>query len=209
MFKLMWKVSVLTMLFCAAVTNPDRDVPASPAELERRDETSFFAAMTTLQNAATVFSQDFCCSGFTPNDTQLELIASHIKACSDAFDAALIQLASITPASVGAPLLTTADAATLNTTFIPSIQADILNNLNDLQEGEAFFEFVNDNTFFRVMYCHWVGTLALENKSFLGFLAISAPSSDYASFWESLLTAATSAYTIWLTEDGFNCGGLF
>ncbi|KAF7374590.1 hypothetical protein MSAN_00343600 [Mycena sanguinolenta] len=173
MFKLLWKISVVTVLFCGALANPG--VPASPsAELERRDETSFFAAMTTLQNAATVFSQDFCCSGFTPNDTQLELIASHIKACSDAFDAALIQLASITPASVGAPLLTAADAATVNAT-LPSIQADILNNLNELQEGEAFFEFVNDNTFFRVMYCHWVGTLALENKSFLQFLGVSAP----------------------------------
>ncbi|KAJ7261706.1 hypothetical protein B0H12DRAFT_1231363 [Mycena haematopus] len=189
MFKVLWKIFVLTtFLFCGAVANPD--LQTNPAQLERRDITSFFAAMTTLQEAAT-------------------LIASHIKTCSDGFDAALIQLASVTPPSVGVPPLSASDAATLNTTFIPSIQAHILGNLNNLQAGEAFFEFVNDNTFFRVMYCHWVGILALENKSFLGVLATSAPSSDFGSYWESLLVAATSAYTIWLTEDGFNCEGLF
>ncbi|KAF8145429.1 hypothetical protein K438DRAFT_1872123 [Mycena galopus ATCC 62051] len=207
MFKLAFKFLFLTALFFGAVANPD--IQSNPAQLERRDITSFFASMTTLQNAANVFAQDFCCSGFTANDTLLDLIASHIKACSDAFDAALIQLASVPPPSVGVPPLSASDAATLNTTFVPSIQSAVLGNLNSLQEGEAFFEFVNNDTALRVMYCHWIGVLALENKSFLGWLSISAPSSDYASYWSSLQTAAASAYTIWLTEDGFNCEGLF
>ncbi|KAK7033401.1 hypothetical protein R3P38DRAFT_2922494 [Favolaschia claudopus] len=194
--------------FGAAVA--DLETPSnSAAILGNRDVTTFFAAMSALQNAANVFKQDFCCSGTTANVTALQIIAGHIKACSDAFDAALIELASINPTSLSTPPLSASNAATLNSTFVPSIQTAILNNLNTLQAGKAFFEFVNNNRLLLVMYCHWVGVLAVENKSFLRQLVVSAPSSDYSSSWASLLNSATSAYTIWLTEDGFNCGGLF
>ncbi|KAF9063089.1 hypothetical protein BDP27DRAFT_1368289 [Rhodocollybia butyracea] len=177
--------------------------------LERRDISSFFATQVTLQNAANVFAADSYSGPFPPNVTALEGIAAHIKSCSDAFDAAIIQLASITPATLGGSRLSATDAATLNTTYVPSTQQAILRNLNTLQAGEAFFEGVNNTPLLLIMFCHWVGGLSRENAVFLGLLAQSAPSTDYASFWAGLGTSAASQYQIWLTEDGFNCGGLF
>ncbi|KAJ7906210.1 hypothetical protein B0H13DRAFT_1880771 [Mycena leptocephala] len=54
---------------------------------------SFTAAMIDLRNAANVFATDHYNGPFPPNVTALEGIAEHIKSCSDAFDAANIQLA--------------------------------------------------------------------------------------------------------------------
>ncbi|KAE9405411.1 hypothetical protein BT96DRAFT_972557 [Gymnopus androsaceus JB14] len=186
----------------AAVANP-----LAAETLERRDISSFFATQVTLQNAAIVFSKDSYSGAFPPNITELEGIAAHIKSCSDGFDAAIIQLASITPVT-GTSLLSASDAATLNTTYVPSTQQAILRNLDTLQAGEAFFEGVNNNHFLFTMFCHWVGGLSRENNIFLGNLIEAAPSADYSDYWQELLATAASQYQIWLTEDGFNCGGL-
>ncbi|KAJ7455608.1 hypothetical protein B0H11DRAFT_1925995 [Mycena galericulata] len=56
---------------------------------------SFTEAMINLKNVADVFGSDAYNGPFPVNVTALEVIAEHIKDCSDAFDAALIQLASL------------------------------------------------------------------------------------------------------------------
>jgi len=100
------------------------------------------------------------------------------------------------------------EAATLNTTYVPSTQQDILVNLNFLQSSQAFFESVNGNELLFTMFCHWVGGLYRQNNVFLGILANAAPSADYSDYWLELQATAASQYQIWLTEDGFNCGGV-
>ncbi|KAJ7133108.1 hypothetical protein C8R44DRAFT_771922 [Mycena epipterygia] len=168
---------------------------------------SFTAAMIDLRNAANVFATDRYNGPFPPNVTALEGIAEHIKSCSDAFDAATIQLAAVLTTPLGASL-SQSDAATLNTVYLPSIQQDILGNLDSLQAGQAFFEGVNNNHLLSTMYCHWVGILSLQNTGFLSSLAFAAPSANYTSDWEQLASNAASQYSIWLVEDGFNCGGV-
>ncbi|KAJ7110906.1 hypothetical protein C8R44DRAFT_742683 [Mycena epipterygia] len=173
---------------------------------------SFSASLVELQNAANVLSHDFYEGPVPPaNITVLEVIAGHIKSCSDAFDAATLQLVSI-PTTLSGTLsgrfLSQSDAAILNAVYIPSIQT-ILNALNDIQAGIAFFESVNNNSLLFTIFCHWVGILSQENYSFLDQLAFAAPSANYSSDWLQLQSQAASAYNIWLTEDGFNCRGLF
>ncbi|KAJ7679077.1 hypothetical protein DFH06DRAFT_504936 [Mycena polygramma] len=211
MLKLLYIPVLAAMFFRGAVADPDPQ--SHSAHLERRDTASFFATQVALQNAANVLAQDGggCCLGTSPTPpiiAELELIATHIKACSDAFDNATIQLASIFPGIGSSGVLSAEDAATLNTTFVPSTQAAILNTLDGLQSGKAFFEFVNNNRLLLTMYCHWVHILSLENASFLGLLVLAAPSADYSSYWGSLESNAAFQYNIWLTEDGFNCGGI-
>ncbi|KAE9405410.1 hypothetical protein BT96DRAFT_916124 [Gymnopus androsaceus JB14] len=184
--------------------------PLAAGTLERRDISSFFATQVTLQNAAIVFSKDSYEGPFPPNITELEGIAAHIKSCSDAFDAAIIQLVSIpliTP-GVSPVRFSASEAATLNTTYVPSTQQDILVNLNFLQSSQAFFESVNGNELLFTMFCHWVGGLYRQNNVFLGILANAAPSADYSDYWLELQAIAASQYQIWLTEDGFDCGSI-
>ncbi|KAJ7433894.1 hypothetical protein B0H11DRAFT_747829 [Mycena galericulata] len=168
---------------------------------------SFTEAMINLKNAADVFGSDRYNGPFPVNVTALEVIAEHIKDCSDAFDAALIQLAAIPTDGGLFPALSESDAATLNTVYLPSIQEDILGNLNGLQEGIAFFDGVVTNDLLATMYCHWVEILSLQRTGFLKSLANHAPSENYTSDWTQLASSTTSQYNIWLAGDGFNCGG--
>ncbi|KAJ7021166.1 hypothetical protein C8F04DRAFT_1141742 [Mycena alexandri] len=172
------------------------------------DTSNFFTSQINLQNAANVFGKDFY-NTFPADPSQLGTIASHIKACSDAFDNAIISIAAISPLQIQeVPLFSESDAQTLNTTYVPSTQQTILGNLNSLQAGKAFFESVNNAPLFLTSFCHWVGTLAEENRVFFNQLIVSAPA-DYQPYWEQLRAEAATAYNIWLTEDGFNCGGEF
>ncbi|KAJ7709505.1 hypothetical protein B0H17DRAFT_228191 [Mycena rosella] len=188
--------------FYGVTANPD---PPTLGTLERRDTSSFFASQVTLQTAANVLAADHYSGAFPPNIPELEGIAAHIKNCSDAYDAAIIQLAT----TVLGGFLTASDAATLNTTYVPSSLLAILANLNTLQAGKAFFEGVNNNPLLLTMFCHWIGDLSRHTNVFLGRLTVAAPSADYAASWSQLQSTAASQYQIWLTEDGFNCGGLF
>ncbi|KAJ7906933.1 hypothetical protein B0H13DRAFT_1880157 [Mycena leptocephala] len=161
---------------------------------------SFTAAMIDLRNAANVFATDHYNGPFPPNVTALEGIAEHIKSCSDAFDAANIQLAAVLTTPLGASL-SQSDAATLDTVYLPSIQQDILGNLNSLQEGQAFFEGVNNN--------HLLSTMGpLESSDEWDLHMSPVQSANYTSDWEQLASNAASQYSIWLGEDGFNCGGV-
>ncbi|KAJ7729314.1 hypothetical protein B0H16DRAFT_1776052 [Mycena metata] len=170
------------------------------------DTSNFFTSQINLQNAANVFGKDSY-STFPADPSQLGAIASHIKACSDAFDNAIISIAAISPLQIQeGPLFSESDAQTLNTTYVPSTQQTILGNLNSLQAGKAFFESVNNAPLFLTSFCHWVGTLAEENRVFFNLLIVSAPA-DYQPYWQQLQAQAATAYNIWLTEDGFNCGG--
>ncbi|KAJ6590990.1 hypothetical protein DFH09DRAFT_191369 [Mycena vulgaris] len=169
--------------FCAVAANSD---PVAPGTLQRRDSSAFFASQVTLQNAAMVFAADHYSGAFPANVPELEGIAAHIKSCSDATDAAIIQLAALTP----------------------NLQA-ILSNLNTLQAGKAFFESVNNSPLLLTMFCHWIGGLSRQNDVFLGRLTFAAPSADYSSYWAQLQSNTEFQYQIWLTEDGFNCGGLY
>lgn len=175
--------------------------------LERRDTASFFAAEATLINAANTFAADRYSGAFPANIPELEGIAAHIKACSDAYDASLIQLASITSPTFSTPLLSPADAATFNATFVPAHNA-ILANLNSMQAGKAFFESVNNNALLLTMFCHWISGLSREVDVFLGRLTVAAPSTAYSIYWAQLKSTAAFQYQIWLDEDGFNCAGL-
>ncbi|KAJ7032622.1 hypothetical protein C8F04DRAFT_1396485 [Mycena alexandri] len=172
------------------------------------DTSNFFTSQINLQNAAIVFGQDGY-DAFPANAPQLGAIASHVKACSDLYDAAIISLAAISPLqSPQGPLFSDSDAQLLNSTYVPSTQRIILSNLNSLQNGHAFFESVNNAPLFLTSFCHWVGTLAQENIAFLDFLIVSSPVA-YQPLWEQLRTEAITQYNIWLTEDGFNCGRNF
>ncbi|KAJ7832900.1 hypothetical protein B0H14DRAFT_2802333, partial [Mycena olivaceomarginata] len=152
------------------------------------DTSNFFTSQGNLKNAAIA-------------------IASHVKACSDLYDAAIISMAAISPLQFpSGPLFSDADAQLLNSTFVPVTQQIILSKLDNLQAGKAFFESVNNAPLFRTSFCHWVGTLAQENIAFLDSLIVSSPAA-YQPLWEQLRTEAITQYNIWLTEDGFNCGG--
>ncbi|KAJ7499975.1 hypothetical protein FB451DRAFT_1358968 [Mycena latifolia] len=163
---------------------------APPVSLGRRDIFSFYATQNWLQFMANTFGQD---SFSTPDGVaKLQIIANHIKNCSDAFDSATIQLASLIPAGQFSPMISPSDAAILNTTFVPSTQGTILGHLHTLLFGKAFFEAVNGSPQMRIVICHWVGDLARENDIFLSQIASAAPSSGYSSYWNQLRTSAAA-----------------
>jgi hypothetical protein len=137
-----------------------------------------------------------------------------------------IQLAVVCPGSVshvphqsfasfGGSLPTESDAATLNTTFVPSTQAAILHNLHGLQAGTAFFENVNNSHPLTIVYCHNVGILARQHNIFLQLLI--GPGKRFHQIFSSknlralakvgtLQSTAAFANNIWLTKDAFACG---
>ncbi|KAJ7439420.1 hypothetical protein B0H11DRAFT_2253892 [Mycena galericulata] len=154
---------------------------------------SFTEAMINLKNAADVFGSDRYNGPFPVNVTALEVIAEHIKDCSDAFDAALIQLAAIPTDGGLFPALSESDAATLNTVYLPSIQEDILAAARQPQW------LTRRDCIFR-----WRGH---QRPSRHHSLANHAPSENYTSDWTQLASSTTSQYNIWLAGDGFNCGG--
>ncbi|KAJ7806983.1 hypothetical protein B0H14DRAFT_3483657 [Mycena olivaceomarginata] len=82
-----------------------------------------------------------------------QVIANHVKNCSDAFDSSIIALVSVIPSGQFSPKLTADNAATLNTRFISSTST-ILGHLNTLLLGKAFFEGVNGNQQMRIVPCH-------------------------------------------------------
>ncbi|KAJ7729319.1 hypothetical protein B0H16DRAFT_1734258 [Mycena metata] len=171
------------------------------------DTSNFFTSQVNLQNAANVLAKDSY-NSFPANASQLGPIASHVKACSDAFDNAIISIAAISPLQFpSGPLFSESDAKTLNTSYVPSTQQTILGQLNGLQAGIDFFESVNNAPLFLASFCHWVRTLAEENNVFFNLLIEGAPA-DYQPYWEQLQAEAATAYDIWLREDGdgFNCG---
>ncbi|KAJ7121915.1 hypothetical protein C8R46DRAFT_1254259 [Mycena filopes] len=172
------------------------------------DTSNFFTSQVNLQNAARVFAGDSY-NTFPADPAQLGAIASHIKACSDLYDAAIISLAAISPLQIQhVPLFNDTEAQLLNTTYVPATQLAILNNLNILQAGKAFFESVNNAPLFLTSFCHGVGSLAAETRVFMNSLIVSSPVA-YQPYWAQLQSDAAFQYNIWLTEDGFNCGGKF
>ncbi|KAJ6527103.1 hypothetical protein B0H19DRAFT_1275416 [Mycena capillaripes] len=181
--------------FCVAAANTGPLAPGS----------NFSVALTNLQNAATAFTSAPYSGVFPPNIPELEGIFALVKACSDANEAAGIQLAAFSPLS--GSFLSPSDAATLNIT-VPSIEGSILQRLNGLQAGKAFFEGVNNNRLLLTMYCHWIADLSQQTAFFLGFLTFAAPSEDYRSSWTQVQTNAAFQYSILLssTGDGFECG---
>ncbi|KAF8175659.1 hypothetical protein K438DRAFT_1770955 [Mycena galopus ATCC 62051] len=170
-------------LFFAMAT--DASDPVSPAS-------SFFASLITLQNAAVIFSGDSYSGAFPPNLPELDAIAAHLKNCSDAFDAAVVQLASI-------PQLSPPDAAIPNSTNILFSQQAILDNLNELQATKATFEAIINDPFVLLTFCNSVKDLSHQNDAFFGRLTLIAPSSDYAAFWFQVQENAAVQYHIWLT----------
>ncbi|KAJ7763325.1 hypothetical protein B0H16DRAFT_1527490 [Mycena metata] len=180
----------------------------SVAAVAAFDTSNFFTSQINLQNAALVFGADTY-SAFPANASQLGAIASHVKACSDLYDAAIISMAAISPLQFpGGPLFSDSDAQLLNSTYVPATQNLILRKLDTLQATQAFFESVNNAPLFLTSFCHWVGTLAEENIAFLNLLILNSPAA-YQPLWAQLRTEATTQYNIWLTEDGFNCGSNF
>ncbi|KAJ7469751.1 hypothetical protein B0H11DRAFT_1920375 [Mycena galericulata] len=180
--------------------------------LETRDiiDTSFMATQVSLKNAANVFAQDiYVGSGVAPNVTALE--AEHIKNCSDAFDAAVIELYTINGPLSNVKSLSLEDAEILNTTYVPSTQTAIISTLSSLQTSEGFSEAVNGTPILLVMFCRWVGLLAEENAYFLDQLAGWAPYQypAYSEYWGSLQATAAAAHQNFLTEDGLICSGLY
>ncbi|KAJ7161780.1 hypothetical protein C8R43DRAFT_1123498 [Mycena crocata] len=141
--------------------------------LERRDTLAFWATQNWLQFMANTFTQD----GFTLSDgvPKLQVIANHVKNCSDAFDSATIAIASLIPGNQFSPKISADDAATLNSVFVPSTQSAILGNLHTLLFGKAFFSTVNANQQMRLILCHWVGDLARQNDIFLSQISAAAP----------------------------------
>ncbi|KAJ7483991.1 hypothetical protein B0H11DRAFT_1196081 [Mycena galericulata] len=78
--------------------------------VERRDISSFYATQYLLQNMTNIFAADtYAASDGVP---KLQGIANHIINCSDAFDSATIQFASIIQPGQFRPMLTPTDAAT-------------------------------------------------------------------------------------------------
>ncbi|KAJ7731419.1 hypothetical protein DFH07DRAFT_781250 [Mycena maculata] len=203
----MFKFLFVVML-AAAQLGSLRVVASTAVATGPFDTSNFFTSQVNLQSAANVAALDSY-NSFPANASELGPIASHIKACSDAFDAAIISIAAISPLQFpSGPLFSESDAQTLNTTYVPSTQQTILGHLNSLQDGMAFFESVNNAPLFLTSFCHWVGTLAEENNVFFNLLIGSAPA-DYQPYWEQLQSEAVTAYDIWLNEDGFNCEGRF
>ncbi|KAJ6490156.1 hypothetical protein DFH09DRAFT_1283797 [Mycena vulgaris] len=192
--------------FCEVAADPD---PVASGRLERRDSVNaFFASQITLQNAANVFAADRYSGAFPANVTELEGIAAHIKSCRDATDAAIVQLAELLP-TFAEEVLTIPEAVLLNTTYLPSTQQAILHNLDELQSFKPFFESVNNSPLLSTLFCHWVGDLARENDAFFNLLRRAAPFPVYSSYWGQLQSDADLQYQLWLTEDGFNCNGLY
>ncbi|KAJ7868466.1 hypothetical protein B0H13DRAFT_1897117 [Mycena leptocephala] len=145
-----------------------------------------------------------------PDIPKLEAIAGHLKSCSAAYDVAIAQLASLTPAaSGGAPVFSLSDGAILNATYILPTNGIILGRLDNLQAGKAFFESVNNNNELLTAFCGTVRRLSVQTDEFLGTLTSSefAPSADYSAYWSDVQSNAAFQYHIWLREDGFNCGG--
>ncbi|KAJ6604874.1 hypothetical protein B0H10DRAFT_1957436 [Mycena sp. CBHHK59/15] len=158
-------------------------VPAAESGLERRDILSFWATQNWLQYMANTFAQDTF--GTNSGVPQLQVIANHIKNCSDAFDSATIQLATY------------------------STNGAILGNLHTLLYGKAFFEAVNGSPQMRIVICHWVGDLARQNDIFLSQISLAAPSTDYSTPWTALRTSAAAGYDDFLGNlNGFRCNGL-
>ncbi|KAJ7042207.1 hypothetical protein C8F04DRAFT_1077097 [Mycena alexandri] len=197
MFKLATLIALAAVqlgAFCVAAVNPDPLAPGS----------NFSAALADLENAAAAFTSAPFSNSFPPNIPAYAGLFTLVKACSDSYDAAGIQLAAFSP-TVSGGFLSASDAARLNAT-VPSIQGSILNHLDSLQSGKAFFESVNNNLLLLNMYCHWIGNLSRETAFFLSIMRVGAPSADYASSWSQLAANAAFQYNILLTKDGFNCG---
>ncbi|KAJ7121916.1 hypothetical protein C8R46DRAFT_1148895 [Mycena filopes] len=172
------------------------------------DTSNFFTSQVNLRNAAIVFAGDSY-NAFPADAAQLGAIASHIKTCSDLYDASIISIAAISPLQIQeVPLFNDTEAQLLNTTYVPATQATILHNLNSIQAGKAFFESVNNSPLFLTSFCHWIGTLAGNTRVFMNLLIRSAPAA-YQPYWEQVQADAAFQYNIWLTQDGFNCGGSF
>ncbi|KAJ7499976.1 hypothetical protein FB451DRAFT_1549444 [Mycena latifolia] len=191
----------------SVVASPAPDSAAPSVELERRDKFSFYATQNWLQFQANLFADET----FSNSDgvAKLQEIANHIKNCSDAFDSATIELASLIPPGQLHPVLAPADGPSLNTTFVPSTQHAILSTLNTLLFSKAFFGAVNGNPQMRIVFCHWTGDLAYQNNIFLGFLAASAPSADFAASWTQQQNVAAAGYAEFLGNvNGFRCNGL-
>ncbi|KAJ7702603.1 hypothetical protein B0H14DRAFT_3527186 [Mycena olivaceomarginata] len=197
MFKLAGLIVLAAVQFgtlCIAAVNPDPLAPGS----------NFSVALTNLENAAAAFTSAPFSGSFRPNIPAYEGIFALVKACSDSYDAAGIQLVPFSP-TISGSFLSASDAARLNTT-VPSIQGRILNHLDTLQAGKAFFESVNNNLLLLNMYCHRIGNLSRETTFFLNIMRVGAPSTDYASSLSQLGANAAFQYDILLTKDGFNCG---
>ncbi|KAJ7852614.1 hypothetical protein B0H13DRAFT_2320382 [Mycena leptocephala] len=151
---------------------------------------SFLVSQVNLLNAARTFGGD----SYSTFPLIFRSHAGHLKSCSAAYDVAIAQLASLTPAaSGGAPVFSLSDGAILNATYILPTNGIILGRLDNLQAGKAFFE----------------STPIGANDEFLGTLTSSefAPSADYSAYWSDVQSNAAFQYHIWLREDGFNCGG--
>ncbi|KAJ7617777.1 hypothetical protein FB45DRAFT_1063387 [Roridomyces roridus] len=200
MFKVL-SLAILSAVLIGVVANP---LPDPQPNLASRDLNSFIASAQTLESTCSVFLGEFY-DTFPPNVTILQQIAGHIEDCSNAFGASVIQLASIIPTPAGAGKgLTTAQATTINN-FVGTTGA-VLSHLNQLQEDVGFFDGVAVSGLDGI-YCHAVQDLALRSTTYLGLLVIFAPSTTFSGPWDSLHFQAVNGFTIFLSEDGFNCGG--
>ncbi|KAJ7806084.1 hypothetical protein B0H14DRAFT_2610703 [Mycena olivaceomarginata] len=81
----------------------------------------FWATQNWLQFMANLFAQESYSLGPSATlqqfTTELQVIANHVKNCSDAFNFSIITLASVIPSGQFSPKLTADDPATLNTLF--------------------------------------------------------------------------------------------
>ncbi|KAJ6538329.1 hypothetical protein DFH09DRAFT_1368964 [Mycena vulgaris] len=206
MFKLLCITAYIAVQLSGVAAIPEPE-SATPSVLESRDIFSFYFTQNQLENEANIFADQT----FSNSDgvAKLQVIANHIKNCSDALDSATIQLASLIRPGQSLPLLSPADGPELNTTFLPITQHSILSTLHTLLISKAFFEAVNGSPQMRIVLCHWTGELARQNDAFLSLLVTSAPSAAFATSWTQLRNAATTGFNEFLGDlNGFRCGGL-
>ncbi|KAJ7692416.1 hypothetical protein B0H17DRAFT_1200481 [Mycena rosella] len=206
MFKLLCVAAFVALQLngVAAIPAPES---AESSAIEARDIFSFYATQNELEYEANIFADET----FSNSDgvAKLQVIANHIKNCSDALDSATIQLASLIRPGQSLPLLSPADGPELNTTFLPITQHSILSTLHTLLFNKAFFEAVNGSPQMRIVLCHWTGELARQNDEFLGLLAASAPNPEFAANWKQLQTSAAIGFNEFLGDgNGFRCDGL-
>ncbi|KAJ7124417.1 hypothetical protein C8R44DRAFT_980694 [Mycena epipterygia] len=204
MFKFLCVASLVAVQFFGVSALPAPDSITASAQLERRDIFSFYFAQNQLQFQTNIFAQQ----SFSPSDgvAGLQVIANHIKNCSDAMDSATFELASLIRPGQSLPLLSPADGPTLNTTFVPPAQHAILGTLSTFLANSAFYEAVNASPRLRIVFCLWTTALARENDAFLKLLVASAPSADFAASWTQLRNAATAGFNNFLGDsNGFNC----
>ncbi|KAF8168956.1 hypothetical protein K438DRAFT_2063928 [Mycena galopus ATCC 62051] len=229
-FSPMAKFSLIYLALLAFLFQPHTFHRASATTVQssvvKRDILDFWASQNNLQYMANIFAQDsyslppgtsqaqhstgipFTCTVNRERHQVTRLIHPQLRLRYESVHFAARRLTfpkSVIPPGTYSPKLASADAESLNTLFIGST-GTVLNHLNTLLYGKAFFEAVNGTP---QMRCHWVGDLARENDIFLSGIAAAAPSSDLSAAWAKLRTTAASGYGDFLGNvNGFSCGGL-